>query len=145
MQIIIARTTKHSSLRAALLTHFVFKTRIYAMVSNESFDPEMINLIKDYTGSRTGKWFLSQKAQREFKNLDCWKSLETALRKVHEHASNALKAKHFNEGQSVIGQQLDQMELMSKNLVKLILELNELTKQDMSIDTPEEDESSVLF
>lgn len=133
MQNIIARAANQSVLQAAILSHFVFKTRIYALTGHEQFEEKIIGLIRDHTGSRMGKWYYSSLSQQAFGHMSSWADLEKYLIALHAAASDAINAKFNNQPESEI---LDKIQLMEKESEKLtgnLLKLSEQTKQ-MDID-----------
>lgn len=146
MQNIIARAANQSVLQAAILSHFVFKTRIYALTGHETFDEKIIALIRDQAGSRMGKWYYSSLSQQAFGHMDCWKDLEKYLTSLHCFAAAALLAKFESKPESEVLDQIQLMERESEKLIDNLLKLSEQTKHmdidDLSEVQPEED---ILF
>lgn len=127
MQDIIALAANQSKIQAAILSHYVFKTRIYALTGHESFEERMIGLIEDHRGSRMGKWYYSEKAQSLFSHLDAWPQLEKWLIELHRSAADALRAKHRAQGDQAVLTCLKEMEEDSKRLMDTMLALNAQT------------------
>ncbi len=148
MQVIIARASNQSMLQAAILSHFVFKTRIYSLTSGPlNFEERLIELIKDHVGSRMGKWYYSENTQRVFGGLNSWKTLEGLLSDVHSRASCALQAKFDNQSEREILDQIGSMEASSRRLVDELIKLIDQAHhvaEDISYDEVG-DVDSVLF
>lgn len=133
MQNIIARAANQSVLQAAILSHFVFKNRIYSLTANETFEAQFADLVRDSSGSRMGKWYADPKTETAFGHLDAWSNLSTHLDTVHLHAADALHAKYNEVPEGNVLQHIQKMESESQKLIAILLKLSEQTKK-MDID-----------
>ena len=149
MQTIISRASNQSILQAAILSHFVFKMRIYSLTSNkQGFEQKLIELIRDHEGSRMGKWYYSDGAQRVFRKFGPWSSLETMMIDVHNCAADALKAKFEKQCEQEVLNNISCMENHSRKLVDQLLRLIEQSKNALdepAMDDLEAQDDSVLF
>ncbi|HEY7772796.1 MAG TPA: methyl-accepting chemotaxis protein [Marinagarivorans sp.] len=133
MHNIIALAANQSKIQAAMLSHYVFKLRIYALTGDEAFDEHMIALIADYKGSRLGKWLYSKAAIERFSHLPAWPRFEQLLGQLHKSAASALRVKYNNCDQQVVLEHLQHMEAVSHQLMASLLTLN-AQSQSASID-----------
>ena len=146
MQNIISRAASHSVLQASILSHFVFKTRIYSMTSHESFSEDMIEKVRDEKGSRMGRWYYGERALRNFSHFSNWKELGEQLTAVHANAADALCAKYNHENHDTILQRLQNMERESVRLVEILLGLSEKIKDmDFAVAEDANETDSILF
>lgn len=146
MHNIIALAANQSKIQAAILSHYVFKTRIYALTGGESFEERMIELIEDYKGSRLGKWLYSKKANERFSHLPSWSTFEQLLAELHKVAACALRVKYDEIGDDAVLKQLQEMEVISAQLINSLLELNaQAQSTDLVAQQSEAMQDSVLF
>ena len=146
MQNIIARATGQSILQAAILSHFVFKNRIYSMTSNEEFQESMIELVEDSSGSRMGKWYNSSEAKSRFGHYSEWSILGVHIEAVHSHAALALREKQQNSTEHSVLAHIHAMETESHKLIECIVTLSQHTKSlNVDLGSSEQVEDNILF
>jgi len=146
MQSIIAKAASQSVMQAAILSHYVFKTRIYALTSHEEFEYKMIDLIRDQTGSRFGKWYYDPQSTLQFSRLTAWRDLEKHMIHLHSHAADALQKKHDKKEEKIILEHLRSMEDISRTLIATILDLSaEAKKMDYDVIEKTQAPDDILF
>ncbi len=146
MQNIIARATNQSVLQAAMLSHFVFKNRIYALTTNEPFERDFIDLVRDPSGSRMGKWCKSPLTNAAFGHIPAWDQLQEHLQSLHVHAAQALEAKLSDTPECEILVHIQNMEAESQKLITNLLDLSEQTKRMEVSEVPAPaDDDDILF
>lgn len=146
MHNIIALAANQSKIQAAILSHYVFKTRIYAMTGHEPFEEKMIGLVEDHKGSRIGKWYYSKAATAHFSRLKAWPEVEKMMVELHKTAADALRAKHEHKNEHTVLDRLHDMEDRSKRLMGALLELNNQVKElDASELIDQSDADAELF
>lgn len=124
MHNIIALAANQSKIQAAILSHYLFKKRIYAMTGKEGFEERMIQLIEDHAGSRLGKWYYSKEVAKRFSHLSAWPKFEDLLINLHRSAADALRSRHQGDCEDSVLNHLNKMEETSKRLIDLLLQLN---------------------
>ena len=124
MNIIINRSTNESYIQVAMLSLTVFKARIYELIATNKLDDERVNLIKDHTTSRLGRWYYEGLGRSTFGHVPTFKQMEQDLIKMHTAAYDALiGAKNGSVKEKLT--QLEGMERYSLRLTKALCGLNE--------------------
>lgn len=123
MNIIINRSTNESYIQVAMLSLTVFKSRIYELIATGKFNQELIDKIKDPTGSRLGNWFYQGLGRNTFGHLPSYPSLEDQLNGMHTSAYDALVAAQCAKTKQKIDK-LEDMEKHSYQLIKTLQGLN---------------------
>lgn len=145
MHNIIGRSTNESYIQMAMLSHTVFKSRIYEFIATGNFDEQHVINILDPKPSRLGRWYYDGLGQQTFGHLQSYTSLEKPLEKVHRAASQALQArldKKVSEKLSALAKMEDSSEVLIKGLYHLNSELQEMAA---NIVPQSNDDEDVLF
>lgn len=140
MQNIIALAANQSKLQAAILSHYVFKIRIYAMTGHEGFEEKMIELVRDHRGGRLGKWFYSEEVFDLFSQLPEWAHFEKYLEESHTYAADALRASYNKNAEQQVLESLNKMENTSQKLIEVILLINQKAESLKNVNAQKEDQ-----
>jgi len=144
MNLIIGRSTNESYIQMAMLSLTVFKSRVYELIATGSVTEELMEQIKDHSGSRLGKWFYQGLGFSTFGKLQSYRNFEPHLISMHTSAYEALKSIKNKSVQDKL-QYLERMEESSNELIHSLSSFNDdLHAMAQSAMDSDEDED-VLF
>jgi len=137
MSDLILRSTSQTFIQSALLSLSVFTNKIHAMIHERSADEDIIEKIRDYSGSRLGQWYLVNPVTKPFHSERNWPRLGELLITMHEQAANALIAASENKTDESMNA-CDAMDSSARNIEKILISLNEFAltlKAENQVDT----------
>jgi cell division protein ZapA (FtsZ GTPase activity inhibitor) len=143
MNLIIGRSTNESYIQMAMLSLTVFKSRVYELIATQGLEPDKLEMIRDHTGSRLGRWYFEGLGRSTFGHLPEYREVEMPLQHMHQAAYEALQAAK-NGLVKVKLDKLEDMENHSNQLIRGLSGLNEALHNmaQSAMDSADED---VLF
>jgi methyl-accepting chemotaxis protein len=144
MNLIIGRSTNESYIQMAMLSLTVFKSRVYELIATGSVDDNLLEQIKDHTGSRLGRWYYEGLGFSTFGRLQGYRDFAPHLISMHENAHNALKA-ISNESVQVKLDYLETMEGKSQAMIRILSALNDELHSMAQTAMESENVEDVLF
>jgi len=145
MSDIILQSTTQILIQTAMISLRVFINRMHALFFDGTMDHELIEKIRDYTGSRLGKWYLGDLSTTPLKDNPEWDTLGKLVESMHSKAADALYGRHINSEDDA-KDKLEQMDSIATDIEATLVELNRhaknltQTQQDSS-----ESESDTFF
>lgn len=143
MNLIIGRSTNESYIQMAMLSLTVFKSRVYELIATQGLEQDKLEMIRDHTGSRLGRWYFEGLGRSTFGHLPEYREVEMPLQNMHQAAYDALQAAK-NGLVKVKLDKLEDMENHSNQLIRGLSGLNEALHNmaQTAMDSADED---VLF
>jgi methyl-accepting chemotaxis protein len=146
MSDLILRSTSQTFIQSALLSLSVFSNKIRSMITEGNYEPDLIEKIGDYSGSRLGRWYLENPVTRPFHSDRNWARLGTLLEEMHNQAAEALRARLANEVENAV-KASDKMEQTTKQVEVILIGLNDSAlslKAENHMETDQE-EDDIFF
>lgn len=144
MNLIIGRSTNESYIQMAMLSLTVFKSRVYELIATESANSEIMEQIKDHTGSRLGKWYYHGLGFSTFGKLQSYRDFEPHLINMHLSAFNSLSSSKNTRVNEKLDY-LEEMESASNQLIHTLSKLNDELHTMAQTAMESEDDEDVLF
>lgn len=126
MSEVILRSSSRTFVQAALLSLSVFVSRMHAFVTEGQINTDMIEKIRDYKGSRLGRWYLEDTAVEPLRASPEWPRIGDCLAALHEAAANCLQAK-LNSDEKSLSSETRNMQMCAKNLENKLIGLNDFS------------------
>lgn len=124
---IIVRSTTQTFVLAAYLSMAVFVYRIQTLLFNEPEtlkDSDYIEKIRDYTGSRLGKWYLNSPTAEPLRKTPQWQRLGTQLEELHHKAADILELRRQDRLSEAVNA-YPELKKISDQLQSLFTELSD--------------------
>ena len=145
MSELILRSTTQTFIQSALLGLSVFVSKIRALVYSDFDDASMVDKIRDYEGSRLGKWYLTNPVLDPLKSDRNWERLGEHISEMHEHAAQALEAKLANDIERTL-KFIDVVESDANRIESIMIELNAVAHSlGIQMSTVVDNDDDVLF
>lgn len=147
MSDLILRSTSQTFVQAAMLSLSVFSNRIHSMLHEEVTDPSMVEKIRDYSGSRMGKWYLHNPVTAPFKVHRSWDTFGSLLEQLHHHAADVLQAKVDKQMSKALSK-LTEMDRVSGKMLQILVDLNDFAqdlKADSNLLMSDSDDDDIFF
>ncbi len=146
MSELILRSTTQTFIQSALLGLSVFVSKIRALAHSEFDDAELVEKIRDYEGSRLGKWYLTNPVLNPLKSDRNWERLGTYIRDMHVHAAETLEAKMTGNIPETITL-LAKVEDDSKHIEDIMVQLNSVahTLGIQMVSAAQDEDDDILF
>jgi len=125
MSELILRSTTQTFIQSALLGLSVFISKIRTMVYEGLEDASLVEKIRDYSGSRLGKWYFNNPVLDPLRADRNWPRLGDLLQEMHNHAADALaEIVAGRKGNAV--KHLELTEKCSKQIESTLIALNDV-------------------
>ena len=142
MSDLILRSTSQTFIQSALLSLSVFSNKIHSMVYDDGCPPDMIVKIRDYTGSRLGRWYLENPVTKALHSHNNWPKLGILLEQMHNHAADALTHK-AEKDIAAANKTLQTFETTVQQVERVLVALNDhaqTLKAENNLDLSEDDD-----
>lgn len=142
MSDLIVRSTSQTFIQSALLSLSVFTNKVHSIINSDSVENDMVEKIRDYTGSRLGRWYLENPATKPFHSERSWSKLGDMLEQMHTQAAHAIQSKLDNQHKAST-QSTEAMELTAQKIEGILVDLNQFAsslKADAVEMAPDEDD-----
>lgn len=143
MNLIIGRSTNESYIQMAMLSLTVFKSRVYELIAVHGIEEDKLEMIRDHTGSRLGRWYFEGLGKSTFGHLPEYREIEMPLQCMHQAAYDALQGAKNGLVKAKL-EKLEDMENHSTDLIRGLSGLNDALHNmaQTAMDSADED---VLF
>lgn len=123
MSDLILRSTSQTFIQSALLSLAVFTNKVHSLINADHIESDMVEKIRDYTGSRLGRWYLENPATKAFQSERSWPKLGSLLEQMHDQAATAIQQKVDSQHHSSTVS-TDAMENTAQKIESVLVELN---------------------
>lgn len=148
MSDIILQSTTQIFIQTAMISLRVFINRMHTLFFGDDIDIDidLIEKVRDYTGSRLGRWYLGHPATNPLKdNSIQWSSMGRLVELMHNQAADALHSRHISSTRNA-KEKLDQMDLSANEIESILVQFNsDAKKLSHSQQQESADESDVFF
>jgi methyl-accepting chemotaxis protein len=124
MSDLILRSTSQTFIQSALLSLSVFSNKIHSMVYDNSNNPDMVEKVRDYRGSRLGRWYLENPVTKPLHDNNNWSKLGNLLEQMHTHAADALQSKN-DQNTAMANKTLQTFESTVQQVERVLVALND--------------------
>lgn len=141
MSDLILRSTSQTFIQSALLSLSVFTNKVHSIINSNTVETDMVEKIRDYTGSRLGRWYLENPATKAFHSERAWPKLGTLLEQMHNQAAEAIQHKVDNQYKSSTAA-TEAMEQTAQKIEGVLVDLNQYasTLKAEAVELEEEDD-----
>jgi methyl-accepting chemotaxis protein len=142
MSDLILRSTSQTFIQSALLSLGVFSNKIHSLAYDDGCPPDMIVKIRDYTGSRLGRWYLENPVTKALHSHNNWPKLGTLLEQMHNLAADALTHR-AEKDIAAANKTLQTFETTVQQVERVLVALNDhaqTLKAENNLDLSEDDD-----